>query len=290
MRVPLVAKGGRFAVTITAATFLVFDAGIARVDAEALEHGFEALLQHRAVADGIARAVEAEDDAIAGQLVLAHALDVDDVLEARARKPQARSMAAVRECRTRVAGERAHGSQSTGDGNCPTVLAAAFFMPRLARQSATKPWAGFPAQKLCFKPPLTNWAKSAGQETPSRDDEGQFRLVHIGVRWQQAGPNPPPKAFSQLLAAAGVAAQSAPHSAVSAPPAYQAFRALLALQGVGGPEAAPAHLRKGRRLLDALDRLQLAILGEGPTRRPPRPRFKGALSEQREATGDFWSR
>jgi hypothetical protein len=34
-----------------------------------------------------------------------------------------------------------------------------------------------------LKPPLTNWAKSAGQETSS--DEGQFRLVHIRVRWQQ---------------------------------------------------------------------------------------------------------
>jgi uncharacterized SAM-dependent methyltransferase len=41
----------------------------------------------------------------------------------------------------------------------------------------------------------------------------------------------------------------------------------MALQGIGGPEARARALRKGRRLLDALDRLQLAMLGDGPTGR-----------------------
>ena len=45
-------------------------------------------------------------------------------------------------------------------------------------------------------------------------------------------------------------------------------------------------LRKGRRLLDALDRLQLAMLGEGPSQRHL-ALLQGALSEQRDATGDI---
>jgi hypothetical protein len=61
---------------------------------------------------------------------------------------------------------------------------------------------------------------------------------------------------------------------------------LLALQGVGGPEARARALRKGRRILDALDRLQLAMLGEGPTGRHLHL-LQGALAEQREASGDF---
>jgi hypothetical protein len=60
----------------------------------------------------------------------------------------------------------------------------------------------------------------------------------------------------------------------------------MALQGVGGPEARARALRKGRRMLDALDRLQVALLGEGPTRRHL-ALLQGALSEQRDATGDF---
>lgn len=61
---------------------------------------------------------------------------------------------------------------------------------------------------------------------------------------------------------------------------------LLALQSVGGPEARARALRKGRRLLDALDRLQLAMLGEGPTSRHLHL-LNGALAERRESSGDF---
>ena len=60
----------------------------------------------------------------------------------------------------------------------------------------------------------------------------------------------------------------------------------MMLQGVGGPEARARALRKGRRLLDALDRLQLAMLGEGPSQRHL-ALLKGALSEPRDATGDI---
>ena len=61
--------------------------------------------------------------------------------------------------------------------------------------------------------------------------------------------------------------------------------ALMALQGVGGVEARSRALRKGRRLLDALDRLQVALLSEGPTR-AHLSILQRALGEQREATDD----
>ncbi|MDP3736660.1 MAG: flagellar assembly protein FliX [Hyphomonadaceae bacterium] len=81
----------------------------------------------------------------------------------------------------------------------------------------------------------------------------------------------------------------APRSAVggaSAAAGVSGVSALLALQGVGGPEARSRALRKGRRLLDALDRLQIAMLGQGPTRRHLQL-LQGALAEQREASGDL---
>lgn len=60
--------------------------------------------------------------------------------------------------------------------------------------------------------------------------------------------------------------------------------ALLALQGFSGA-ARDRALRKGRRMLDALDRLQLALLGDGPT-----PQLldllNRALEEQRDPSGD----
>ncbi|MBI1361628.1 MAG: flagellar assembly regulator FliX [Alphaproteobacteria bacterium] len=62
--------------------------------------------------------------------------------------------------------------------------------------------------------------------------------------------------------------------------------ALMALQGIeGGPEARSRALRKGRRLLDALDRLQLALLGDGPTK-GHLGLLKRAIAEHRDASGD----
>lgn len=90
--------------------------------------------------------------------------------------------------------------------------------------------------------------------------------------------------FRLLVPDGGVAAR-APVAGATAASGVSGVSALLALQGVGGPEARARALRKGRRILDALDRLQLAILGDGPTKRHL-ALLNGALSEQREASGD----
>lgn len=100
-----------------------------------------------------------------------------------------------------------------------------------------------------------------------------------------SGPKPAAEGFGRLLAADGVPPR-APAAGVSAAAGVSGLSALFALQGVGGPEARDRALRKGRRLLDALDRLQLAMLGEGPSQRHL-ALLKGALSEQRDATGDI---
>jgi hypothetical protein len=90
--------------------------------------------------------------------------------------------------------------------------------------------------------------------------------------------------FRLLLPEGGVSPRAAVASAAAS--GVSGVSTLFALQGVGGPEARAKALRKGRRLLDALDRLQLAMLGEGPSRRHLHL-LNGALAEQREATGDF---
>src|SRR6185312_16950043 len=54
----------------------------ARVDAEAFQHGLQALLGEGRVGEPVARAVEADDQTIAHELVVAHALDIDDILDA----------------------------------------------------------------------------------------------------------------------------------------------------------------------------------------------------------------
>lgn len=99
------------------------------------------------------------------------------------------------------------------------------------------------------------------------------------------GAKPAAEGFGQLLGA-GAASARAPASAVSGAAPVSGVSALLALQGIGGPEARARALRKGRRLLDALDRLQAAMLGEGPTKRHL-ALLTGALAEQREASGDL---
>ncbi|MFT3722320.1 MAG: flagellar assembly protein FliX [Hyphomonadaceae bacterium] len=100
-----------------------------------------------------------------------------------------------------------------------------------------------------------------------------------------SGPKPAAEGFSQLLGAGGAAPKSAA-SAVSGAAGVSGVSVLLALQGIGGPEARARALRKGRRLLDALDRLQVAMLGDGPTKRHL-ALLQGALSEQRDASGDL---
>lgn len=99
------------------------------------------------------------------------------------------------------------------------------------------------------------------------------------------GAKPAAEGFGALLGA-GAAAARAPASGVSGAASVSGISALLALQGVGGPEARARALRKGRRLLDALDRLQAAMLGEGPTKRHL-ALLTNALAEQREESGDL---
>lgn len=85
---------------------------------------------------------------------------------------------------------------------------------------------------------------------------------------------------------AGGVAQRAAVSGASAASPLSSVDALMALQGWGGgPEARARALRKGRRILDALDRLQVALLGEGPTK-AHLSLLGRALAEQREPTGD----
>lgn len=100
-----------------------------------------------------------------------------------------------------------------------------------------------------------------------------------------SGPKPAAEGFSQLLAA-GAAAPKAGVSATAGAAGVSGISALLALQGVGGPEARAKALRKGRRLLDALDRLQLALLGDGPSKRHL-ALLQNALAEQRDPSGDL---
>ncbi len=100
-----------------------------------------------------------------------------------------------------------------------------------------------------------------------------------------SGPRPAAEGFSQLLGAGGAAPKAAA-SAVSGASGVSGISALMALQGVGGPEARSRALRKGRRLLDALDRLQLAMLGDGPTKRHLNL-LNTALADQRDPSGDF---
>lgn len=99
-----------------------------------------------------------------------------------------------------------------------------------------------------------------------------------------SGPKAAAEGFGRLLAADGVAPRAAT-SGVSGAAGVSGISVLMALQGVGGPEARARALRKGRRMLDALDRLQLAMLGEGPSK-GHLALLKGALEEQRDATGD----
>ena len=56
----------------------------ADVDAHAVEHRLQRLLGERRVAQAVAGALEADDEAVADELVVAHALQRGDVLDARA--------------------------------------------------------------------------------------------------------------------------------------------------------------------------------------------------------------
>ena len=57
----------------------------ADIDAQALQHRGQRLLGERDVVEGVAGAVEADHQAVADELVLAHALDIGEVFDARGR-------------------------------------------------------------------------------------------------------------------------------------------------------------------------------------------------------------
>ena len=123
------AKAGRLAVTITAATLAVRMFSPRGVDAEALEHRLQALLGEGRVVEAVAGAVEADHQAVADQLVVAHALDIDDVLDARGRGVgwrQRRAEAAVAIARTPPvrASEAEFGHLSFPDRAGPSPWAA----------------------------------------------------------------------------------------------------------------------------------------------------------------------
>lgn len=99
------------------------------------------------------------------------------------------------------------------------------------------------------------------------------------------GAKPAAEGFGELLNVSGAAPRAAA-SGVSGAAGVSGVSTLMALQGIGGPEARARALRKGRRLLDALDRLQLAMLGDGPTGRHLNL-LNNALADQRDPSGDF---
>jgi hypothetical protein len=98
-----------------------------------------------------------------------------------------------------------------------------------------------------------------------------------------SGSKPAAEDFRLLIPDGGSAPRAAA-APISGAAGVSGVGALLALQGLT-PEARQLALRKGRRLLDALDRLQLALLGDGPTTRNL-ALLKGALAEERQASGD----
>lgn len=107
---------------------------------------------------------------------------------------------------------------------------------------------------------------------PTSPSSGAARAVGDGFRMLMAGK-------------AGAARGPAAPSAVGAAAPLAGLSGLLALQGMLDADARARALRKGRRLLDALDRLQVALLGEGP-RAGHVAMLQNALAEKREPSGD----
>ena len=88
------------------------DGGAADVDAEPLQHGLQRLLGERDIVQRVAGAVEADDQAVADQLVLAHALDIGEVLDARGRAGRRRRRRSRPKSRRRPRRARSQTSSS----------------------------------------------------------------------------------------------------------------------------------------------------------------------------------
>lgn len=97
------------------------------------------------------------------------------------------------------------------------------------------------------------------------------------------GAKPAAEGFSLGMGGVGGPSRA---SGVAGTAGVAGVSSLLALQGLGGPEEAKQRaLRKGRRLLDALDRLQVAMLDGGP-KASHVGLLSRALAEQRDPSGD----
>ena len=59
------------------------ESAVGRLDAHAVEHGLQALLGEMPRLQRVAGVVEADDQAVTDQLVLAHAFEINDVLDTR---------------------------------------------------------------------------------------------------------------------------------------------------------------------------------------------------------------
>ena len=85
MREPCDEKGGKVAVTITAATFLVLI--VVKSPLELMPRRSSMPIRLRSVKGAlvsrVAGAVKADDQAIAHQHIVAHAFEIDDILKAR---------------------------------------------------------------------------------------------------------------------------------------------------------------------------------------------------------------
>jgi hypothetical protein len=104
---------------------------------------------------------------------------------------------------------------------------------------------------------------------------------------QASTPRPAAEGFRGMLdvISAGGRTVSSPVGSAASATSVAGVGALFALQGAGGDDVRALALRKGRRLLDALDRLQVALLGDGPTLANLQS-LQGALAESRGQTGD----
>jgi hypothetical protein len=119
------------------------EVGAAGAHAQALEHGNEALLGEVRVAQGVAGAVQADDEAVADEHVVAHALEARDILDAHgaARRGGPERQAKRREdeqYRSAKAGEASpHGHP---DGRVALCRLTGEQGPCQRRKAAVRPW------------------------------------------------------------------------------------------------------------------------------------------------------
>ena len=107
-----------------------------------------------------------------------------------------------------------------------------------------------------------------------------------GVSKSKASSN---SGFSNLISGSNSSSgieQAAPNAASGGVAGVGGIDSIMALQGLDNPtEKRNKALRKGRRMMDALDRLQISVL-DGSTSTAHLGLLKRALDEMREESGD----